>query len=125
MSKILALREENITLRRGRQYLRLISPDGVLFDDPEMIGGEIRSIIPWSRIFDNNEVLLSINTDAHQERSAWVLVDPYLHPAGSRFTCRYSTDVNEIGRELEVQMMDNGFHAVWLSVPPAGYVIYE
>ncbi len=125
VSKIIALRQANITLRRGRQYLRLISPDGLAFDDPEMIGGEIRSVVPWSRIFDNEEVLLAINTDAHQARASWVLVDSHIHPPGSELVCRYSSNAAEVGHVLTVERTLSGIGAVWLEVPPAGFVIYE
>jgi hypothetical protein len=28
-----------------------------------MIGGQIRSVVPWSRLFNDQELLLAINTD--------------------------------------------------------------
>jgi glycosidase len=49
LKKILALRAQRIVLRRGRQYLRQISGDGVHFGFPEMIGSEIRS---WEALDD-------------------------------------------------------------------------
>ena len=36
-----------------------------------MIGNLILSIVPWSRIFSNHEIVLSINTDVNQSRTAW------------------------------------------------------
>ena len=65
-AQILAIRQEKIALRRGRQYLREISGDGQHFGLPHMIGGEIRSVVPWSRIFNDQEMLLAINTDPDQ-----------------------------------------------------------
>jgi hypothetical protein len=38
--------------------------------------------VPWSRIFNGKEVLLAINTDYDQPRTAWVTVDNELHWAG-------------------------------------------
>ncbi len=123
LAKILALRKQNITIRRGRQYLRPISGDGVHFGLPRMIGGELRSIVPWSRIFNNREVLLAINTDYFQPTSAWVTIDNDLHAAGSALTCRYSTTPGQIGQTATVEPR-NG-KSVSLTLPPAGFVIYE
>ncbi|MFC4874229.1 alpha-amylase family glycosyl hydrolase [Negadavirga shengliensis] len=70
LSKILAIRNDNMALRRGRQYLREISGNGSHFGLPVMFGNEMRSIVPWSRIFNNEEFVLAINTDYHNARSA-------------------------------------------------------
>lgn len=124
VSRILAVRRRLLALRRGRQYLRQISGDGFNFGYPVMLGGEIRSVVPWSRLFDGAEVLCAINTDAHQPRSAWTVVDHDLHPGGRRFRCSYSTSAAQVGSEITVE--DRGpIRAVSLTVPPAGFVIFE
>lgn len=123
LAKILALRKKKIALRRGRQYLRPISGDGQNFGLPQMIGHQIRSIVPWSRIFDNQETLLAINTDYFQPKSAWVTIDNTLHKTDERLKCLYSTDEAQINTELTVEAR-NG-KSVWLTVPAAGFVIYE
>jgi hypothetical protein len=112
-------------LRRGRQYLRSISApdDGVRFNLPEMVGGQIRSLVPWSRIFNGKEVLLAINTDYDQPRTAWVTVDNELHWAGDGLKCLYSTDAAQIGQSVTVEAR-NG-KAVLITVPAAGFVIFE
>ena len=79
LSKILELRRKEPALRRGRQFLRPISGDGVNFGLPQMIGGQIRSVVAWSRIFVDQELLCAINTDPDNDRSAWVTVDDALH----------------------------------------------
>jgi glycosidase len=123
LAKILSVRKEKLALRRGRQYLRPISGDGHHFGLPEMIGGRLRSVVPWSRIFDDREVLLAINTDPVQPRTAWATIDDGLHRTGDRLACLYSTDPGEIGREVAVEAR-NG-KAVMLTVPAAGFVVYE
>jgi len=125
LAKILEIRRQNIVLRRGRQYLRPISApdDGVRFSLPEMVGGQIRSLVPWSRIFNGKEELLAINTDYDQPRTAWVTVDNELHQAGNILTCIYSTDAAQIGQSVTVEAR-NG-KAVLLTVPAAGFVIFE
>ncbi len=123
VSRILAIRRQDLTVRRGRQYLRQISGDGIHFGLPQMMGGMIRSVVPWSRIFNDREVLLAVNTDLDAPRTAWITIDAGLHDAGSRLTCMYSTDGTQIGVRPLVEAR-NG-KAVELTVPAAGFVIYS
>jgi hypothetical protein len=123
LAKIFDIRSKNLPLRRGRQYLREISGDGMSFGLPHMVGNEIRSIVAWSRIFDERECLLAINTDPGNPQTAWVTIDNGLHEAGASLTCIYSTQASDIGSQLNVKMQ-NG-KAVLLTVPPGGFVIYE
>jgi hypothetical protein len=125
LAKILAIRQEKIVLRRGRQYLRPISGDGRNFGVPQMLGDQIRSVVAWSRIFDTEEMLLAINTDADHPRTAWVVVDTDLQPEGGRLKCIYSTDPGQIGQELEVKQLHPDLKAVLLTVPAAGLAIFE
>jgi glycosidase len=122
LGKILALRKKEIVLRRGRQYLREISGDGVSFGLPQVVGDRMLSVVAWSRIFNDREILLAINTDSYNARSAWVTVDDSLHNEGSKLKCTYSTDKGRLGQGLNIEMR-NG-KAVFLNVPAAGFVIY-
>jgi glycosidase len=124
LARILAVRREKIALRRGRQYLREISGDGFNFGLPRMIGGEMRSVVAWSRLFDDQELLLAINTDPDQERAAWCRVQAELYQPGEPLRCIYSSDPAQVGSELAVEQRAGGL-AAWLSVPAAGFVIYE
>jgi hypothetical protein len=103
--------------------LREISGNGIDFGLPRMLGGQIRSVIPWSRIFNDQEILLAMNTDYAEPRSAWVTVDDGLHQAGQTLTCLYSTNAGQIGQETTVESR-NG-KAVVLTLPAGGFVIYE
>ncbi|MDD5411350.1 MAG: alpha-amylase family glycosyl hydrolase, partial [Methylobacter sp.] len=126
IADILNIRKGHLALRRGRQYLREISASGDAgsFGYPHMIGGRILSVVPWSRIFSNQEMVLAINTDVDQSRTAWVTIDNNLHGDNSKFlTCSYSTDSAQIGSEIEVEAR-NG-KAVRLTVPTGGFVIYK
>ncbi|HZD52491.1 MAG TPA: alpha-amylase family glycosyl hydrolase [Woeseiaceae bacterium] len=122
LQKILRLRREHLVIRRGRQFLRQVSGDGQHFGLPVMIGGAIRSVVPWSRIFSDREVLLAVNTDADRPRTAGITVDDGLHAAGDRLTCLYSTDGAQTGRTVEVEPR-NG-KAVQLTVPGPGFVAF-
>jgi glycosidase len=125
LAKVLEIRRKNIVLRRGRQYLRPIyAPnDGVRFSLPEMVGGQMRSVVPWSRIFNGKEVLLAINTDYDQSRTAWVTVDNELYQGGDVLRCIYSTDAMQVGQSVKVEAR-NG-KAVLITIPAAGFVIFE
>jgi glycosidase len=123
LSKVLALRRELMPLRRGRQYLRQISGNGTDFGFPRRIGGELRSVVPWSRLFVDDEVLVAINTDPDQASKAWVTIDDGLHTTGSTLAYRYSTDPAQIGQTATVE--DRNGKAVQVSVPPAGFVVLE
>jgi hypothetical protein len=123
LAKVLQVRRDKRPLRRGRQFLREISGNGIDFGMPRLVGTEIRSIVPWSRILDLHEVLCAINTDSHNPRTAWVTIDNGLHAVNSRLRCLYSTAAGEIGDTIAVEAR-NG-KAVRLTVPAAGFVIYE
>lgn len=123
LARILKVRSERLALRRGRQYLRPISGNGVDFGLPEVQGGELRSVVPWSRILDRQELLVAINTDLYESRTAWVTLDAGLHAAGKELVCGYSTDQGQVGQRLRIEPL-NGL-SVTLTVPPAGVVIYE
>jgi len=123
LQKILKLRDADRIYTRGRQFLRPISGDGLNFGLPVMLGGQILSVVPWSRLLDEQEAVLAINTDIDSSRSAWVTVDASLHKADDKLRCIYSTDTAQIGNEVTVEPR-NGL-AVFLTVAPAGFVIYR
>ena len=123
LQKILNIRNTDRIYTRGRQYLRPISGDGVSFGLPVMLGGQILGVIPWSRLLDDQEAVLAINTDMDNPRSAWVTVDASLHKPDDPLKCIYSTESAQIGQTLPVEPR-NG-RAVRLTVPPAGFVIFE
>ena len=125
LAQILAIRQEKMPLRRGRQYLREISGDGQHFGLPRMIGGEIRSVVPWARIFNDQEMLLAINTDPDQPHTAWVIVDYNLHAVGDRLQRLYTTGPSQEDQELTITDVLPNMKAVLLTVPAAGFVIYE
>ena len=87
-----------------------------------MIGGQIRSVVPWSRLFDSREILLAVNTDADSKREAWVTIDATLHAEPGALTCLYSTDAAQVGATTPIEAC-NG-RAVRIAVPAGGFVAY-
>jgi glycosidase len=124
MAVILALRRQKIALRRGRQYLRQISGDGVNFGLPVVLGGRMLSVVPWTRHFDDQQILLAINTDPDQPRTAWVDLEAGINLTGAQRACLYSTDPAQVGQLLTVQPAGDR-RVVQLTAPAAGFVVFE
>lgn len=124
LARLLAVRRQHLALRRGRQYLRAISGNGHDFGEPRMIGGELRSVVAWSRLFTDREWLCAINTDDTSEQAAWVGLDHDLSPLGHSLVCLYCSDPARIGSRLEVASPHPDWHAVWLALPAAGCAVY-
>ena len=120
IAKMIKVRNQHLPLRRGRQYLRQISTNGIDFAFPVYAGNHLNSIIAWSRILDNKEILCAFNTDTENETIAYVTIDNDLHPIDSRLKCLYASGTSP--QELNVEVR-NG-KAVRLTIPPAGFVIY-
>ena len=109
IKSLIATRKTLRPLRRGRQYRRATSNVG---DDFRFHGpGEL---LAWSRILNDVEVLIAVNTNGIAARGSRVELDPRLRPAGS--TLRVVCDTRRIGdptadaqgggQLLHVQSMD-------------------
>lgn len=123
LAGLLAVRRSSLALRRGRQYLREISGNGIDFGLPAMLGGQMRSVVAWSRLFLDEEWVCAINTDADGPRAAWVNVDAGLSPPGKRLVCRHASDGAQVGALLDVISVA-GRSAVWLDLPAAGCIVF-
>jgi glycosidase len=123
LADLLRVRRQRLTLRRGRQYLREISGNGTDFGLPAMVNGRLRSVVPWSRLFTDQETVCAINTDPDQPRTAWVTIDNDLHLPGQQLRCLYSTDPAQ--RDATVTVEPRNGKAVLLTLPPAGVVVFE
>jgi glycosidase len=123
LQALAGLRRSDRIFTRGRQYLRPISGDGVQFGLPAMVGGQLRSLVAWSRLLDDQEAVVVINTDPDNTTAAWVTVDATLHAVGSALTCVFSSDATQVGTSAAVEAR-NG-RAVHLAVPAAGVAVYR
>ena len=126
IAKLLALRNEHPTLRHGSQYLREISENGIDFALPQAgKTGEWLGLVAWSRLLQNDEIVMVLNTDPKHEHSAWVTVDTNSHAPDSRpLKCLYSIDPAQIGTETSGPPEEANGSAVCITVPPGGFVIY-
>jgi glycosidase len=123
VAKIINLRADHIALRRGRQYLREISADGVGFGIPYKMPGRMLSVVAWSRIFADKEIVCAINTHPDQALSAWVTIDKDLHQEGGELRRMYATNEAEAPQTVPIQAR-NGL-AARIRVPSSGFVVYS
>jgi glycosidase len=103
-----------LTLRRGRQYLR---------DAPG--AGELCA---WSRILRDQEVLVVLNTNGGETKSADVTVHAGFHPQGSAMTVLYRSDWTDAElqsppAQMETVQVSNGRASVRVTLPAAGMMI--
>lgn len=114
-----------MALRRGRQYLREISGDGMVFGYPHKLGGgeggRMKSIIAWSRIFDGVEILCAMNTDVEVERSVWVTVDSAIHADGFLLKQIFPRGSGEYVSVIMIR----GRATIRLRVPAGGFVMFK
>lgn len=126
MKKLAKLRKKHINLRIGRQYLREISNQkNNNFHLPAANGGRCTEIIAWSRILSQEEFLLAINCELEREQSSKIIVDNELHNLGDKFVCLYSSNQNEIGKEIEVIKGAQGNNCLEISISAKGRAIYR
>src|SRR5215469_12409293 len=127
LSKLVDLRKQLLPLRRGRQMLHQISGDGINFGLPHMIGDRMLSIVAWSRIFVDQEVLVALSTNSEQPLGAYSTVASRFRSEGDQLKLifwhapRATTPPPD---ELVVEDK-GGVLAVHLTLPPAGFAIYE
>ena len=124
MNKITHLTvEEGGAQNRRRIHLREISGDGLNFGLPQMINNQIRSVVAWSRIFVDQELVCAMNTDPDNTRTAWVTIDDSLHDAGDQLTCVYASDGGQLNSKVIVDSR-NG-KAAKVTIPKGGFVVFK
>ena len=121
LADVLELRRAEPALRRGRQYLREISGDGVTFGLPTGFGGPVRGIVAWSRILADREVICAINTDPAQPRRAWVTIDSGLHAPGDALD---ALPGGSPGVVASITVESRNGAAVFVVLPPGSFAAY-
>jgi glycosidase len=115
ISALTELRKKLLPLRRGRQVLHQITDD------------RTRSIVSWSRLFMDQEVLVALNTDVSQAVSACSTIAPTFRVEGDQFSLVFwyvPKPASPPPSSLKVERA-SGALAVRLTLPPAGFVIYQ
>lgn len=94
LQKILQVRNQEPALRYGRLYFRPISGNGFNFGLSRFPSG----VIAFSRILNDQEVVVVANTNTQQGFAGEVIVDRQLNPAGSSYRVQFSN--KDAGGEL-------------------------
>jgi glycosidase len=127
LAALMDLRKKSLPLRRGRQALHRISGDGVTFGLPHRLGERMRSLVAWSRLFVDQEVLVALNTDEAQPVTAYATVAPTFRVEGDQLNLIFwhaPKDLTPPPPSLTVERK-NGPLAVRMTLPPAGFAIYQ
>jgi glycosidase len=127
LAALVALRKKLLPLRRGRQVLHHISGDGVTFGLPQRLGDRMRSLVCWSRLFIDQEVLLAVNTDETQPATAYSTVAPTFRVEGDQFHLLFCYAPKQASPPPSLLTVErrNGPLAVRMTLPPAGFAIYQ
>jgi glycosidase len=127
LAELIELRKKLLPLRRGRQALHHISGDGVTFGLPHRMGDRMRSLICWSRLFIDQEVLVAMNTDEAQPVTAYSTVAPTFRVEGDQFRLIYwhAPKDSPPPPEFLTVKRTGGPLAVRMTLPPAGFAIYQ
>jgi glycosidase len=127
LAALIDLRKKSLPLRRGRQVFHRISGDGVNFGRPHRLGERMRSLVSWSRLFTDREVLVAINTDEARPVTAYSTVAPTFRVEGDQLHLAFwhSPKVAEPPPSSLTVERRSGHLAVRMTLPPAGFVIYH
>jgi len=86
IEQIAAVRSQQSALRYGRFYFRPLSGDGVNF----AVSGFPQGVVAFSRILNDQEVIVAANTNPTQSRQLDVIVEILLSSEGDTFDVLYS-----------------------------------
>ncbi|WP_417909404.1 alpha-amylase family glycosyl hydrolase [Candidatus Electronema sp. PJ] len=103
------IRDEQPALRYGRLYFRQLSGDGVRFGVSPFAPG----VLAFSRILNDQEVLVLANTSTQDEFNGYVLVDWHLHKNGDQLRVLNNPAAPapgpvKTGSGLEIHEVDGG-----------------
>jgi glycosidase len=127
LAALVDLRKKLLPLRRGRQTLHRVSGDGVTFSLPHRLGDRMRSLVSWSRLFIDQEVLIAMNTDEAQPVTAYSTVGPTFHVVGDQFHLIFWHAPKSAAPPPSTLTIEcnGGPPAVRMTLPPAGFAIYQ
>lgn len=127
LAALIELRRKLLPLRRGRQTLHHISGDGVTFGLPHRQGDRMRSLVSWSRLFVDQEVLVALNTDESQPVTGYSTVAPTFRVEGDQFHLIFwhAPRTAQAPPSSLIVERKNGPLAVRMTLPAAGFAIYQ
>jgi glycosidase len=133
VSSLCELRRKWIALRRGRQYVHEISGDGMHFGPPAKFGDRLHTLVSWSRVVADHEMLIVFNTDEMNAHELYSTLNPNLRREGDElhlllsYTPESGLEPQESPRyalpRLKVERR-GGVLCTRLALGPAGIAIY-
>ena len=125
LSRLVDLRKQLLPLRRGRQMLHEVSGDGINFGFPRMMGDRMLSIVAWSRIFVDQEVLVAFSTNHEQPLTAYSTVASRFRSGGDRLKLIFWHALRAETPPPSELVVENrgGVLAVRMTLPTAGFVV--
>jgi len=107
--------------------LHEISGDGINFGFPRMMGDRMLSIVAWSRIFVDQEVLVAFSTNREQSLAAYSTVASRFRSKGDRLKLIFWHAPRAATPPLSELVVEErgGVLSVPLTLPPAGFAIYQ
>jgi len=133
LSKLCELRHQWIALRRGRQYVHEISGDGMRFGPPVKFGDRLHTLVSWSRVVADHEMLVVFNTDEINAHELYSTLNPNLRAEGDELRLLFSytpesgVEPTEAPRHAFPSLKVERRHGVLctrLALGPAGIAIY-
>jgi glycosidase len=127
LAALIDLRKKLPPLRRGRQVLHQVSGDGVTFGVPHRLGDRMRSIVAWSRLFIDQEVLIAFNSNEADFVTAYSTVAPIFRMEGDQFQLIFwnaPRPATPPPPSLTVERR-SGQLAVRMTLPAAGFAMYR
>src|SRR5262249_11218816 len=115
-------------LRRGRLPLHRIAAHSISFADPHRLGDRMRSLVSWSRLFIDEEILVAFNTDESRPVTVYSTVAPIFRVEGDQLHLIFwyaPRPSSEPPPSLLPVERKGGLLAVRMMVPPAGFVMYQ
>ncbi|MFW5988486.1 MAG: alpha-amylase family glycosyl hydrolase [bacterium] len=125
VKKFVSIRNQELGLQMGRQYLREISFSNQPFNFPSCENENCCDVVCWSRLFNRTEYMLAINCNLKEAKTVKVMVDSDLHQPGDIFKCIYSSDSEQITDQAEVIELNPEYYYITLTVPAQGRVIFK
>jgi glycosidase len=128
LAALIDLRKKLLPLRRGRQVLHRISADGITFGVPHRLGDRMRSLVCWSRLFIDEEVLVALNTDESRPVTVYSTVAPIFRVEGDQlhlifwYAPKSSSEAPPPSLTVERK---NELLSVRMTLPPAGFAMYH
>ncbi|HET6250886.1 MAG TPA: alpha-amylase family glycosyl hydrolase [Tepidisphaeraceae bacterium] len=102
--KIAQVRNANAALRYGRYYFRPVSGDGINFGLSTFPTG----ILAFSRILNDQEVIVVANTDTQQRFTGQIIIDQILNAANSAYRILFSNQGGTIASTAPVSAKTKG-----------------